>query len=114
MKHLKLSLLGLGMIAFGIIYAIKIAIRPFDTGETWKSVVIGDGMTDVGSGMLLWVLLEQYISNWKTRLGLCLIPLFSHALTGGPMITGQVLKNYYEVQELKKARRSSKEYAISQ
>ena len=72
---------------FGMVYAGIIALRPFRPGLTWLSVVVGDGLTDIGSGMLLYALTGSLM--------IAVVPLLFHAMTGGPMIAGQVLKHRF-------------------
>lgn len=79
-----LMLIALGLLVFGIGYAYRIAVRPFPAHLTWLSVVVGDGATDVGMMLALWVLTHNPV--------VCLVPPAAHLLTGGPMILGQVLK----------------------
>lgn len=69
----------------GIGYAYYIAKRPLPPKLTWFSVLIGDFVTDVGMGALIYLLTEN--------LFLALIPFICHALTGGPMILGQLIKH---------------------
>ena len=87
-RDVQIIAIGLGLVIFGILYAIRIALRPFPPHRTWLSVVVGDAATDVGSSLALWSL----TGDWR----LCLVPWIAHALTGGPMIIGQVLKHYLQ------------------
>lgn len=73
------------MLVFGLIYAVAIAIWPFKAKNTWKSVVIGDFVTDVGD----WAILLLLTGN----IWISLTPFICHLLTGGPMIGGQILKH---------------------
>lgn len=73
------------MLLFGGAYAVFIALKPFKPNLTWLSVAIGDAVTDLGSFGVLYAL----TGNRR----LAAIPFLSHLLTGGPMITGQILKH---------------------
>lgn len=72
-------------VIFGIPYAILIGLRPFRPGLTWLSVLIGDLMTDFGTGAQLLLFTGDPV--------LASLPLLNHILTGGPMILGQILKH---------------------
>lgn len=72
-------------VVFGIPYAILVALKPFRPGLTWLSVLIGDGVTDLGTGAQLLLLTGDPV--------LACLPLLNHILTGGPMILGQILKH---------------------
>lgn len=70
---------------FGLPYGILVATRPFRPRLTWLSVVFGDLATDLGmAGLLLLLTEDLFIAS---------IPFLCHALTGGPMIAGQILKH---------------------
>ena len=73
------------LLIFGITYAYIIARKPFKPQLTWASVLIGDLVTDIGTGAIILLLTEN--------LFLAGIPLICHALTGGPMILGQITKH---------------------
>lgn len=96
---MRILFIAAGMAAFGVAYAWRIATKPFDVGKTWQSVVIGDAVTDCGSSLVLWVALERYIPGRRNRLAICLIPWISHAITGLPMIVGQLLKDRFEREQ---------------
>jgi hypothetical protein len=79
------------ILLFGIFYSILIYWRPFPPGLTWLSVVIGDLVTDMGSTLVLVLILTNLQPDY---LWLALVPFGMHVLTGGPMIVGQVLKHF--------------------
>jgi hypothetical protein len=83
----RLALIAAGLIAFGWLYAYRIAIRPFPPHQTWLSVVIGDAVTDAGASAALLVLSKDR--------RLALVPWVAHALTGIPMIVAQLLKHWF-------------------
>ena len=74
-----------------IAYAWYIAKRPFPTGLTWISVVIGCSITNAGLSFTLW----STTGNPLTAL----LPWGFYALTGIPTILCQILKDHYNLQE---------------
>ena len=87
----RLAIVGVGLTVFGWLYAYRIAVRPFPPHRTWLSVVVGDAATDAGASAALLVLSRDR--------RLALIPWIAHALTGAPMIVGQVLKHHIMASE---------------
>jgi len=81
-------LTGLGLVTFGCLYAYYIARHPFRRGWTWLSVLIGDGVTDLGSLVMIYRRTGDF---WAA-----LIPICSHIFTGLPMILGQELKRHWD------------------
>lgn len=73
------------LLIFGIVYAILIARKPFPPKWTWVSVTIGVGITCFGIGEILWIFTGNYF--------LTFVPIIGFALTGGPMIVGQITKH---------------------
>lgn len=84
-RFLTLTAIAAGLFTFGVGYAYRIAVKPFPPHRTWLSVVVGDTATDVGMSLILYV----QTGDWR----LAAVPWFSHALTGLPMILGQVVKH---------------------
>jgi hypothetical protein len=82
---LEYAIVAIGLAVFGVLYALRIALRPFPPRLTWLEVVIGDGITDIGMSVVLWLLTH----DWRV----CLVPWVAHGLTGLPMIGFQVLKH---------------------
>jgi hypothetical protein len=80
-----------------VIYAIRIAFIPFRDHLTWLSVVIGDSLTDAFSSLVIYHLTGDI---W-----LAALPWIAHTITGGPMITGQVVK--WSVFRIKRKRRQN-------
>ena len=76
----------------GIGYAIRVVRRPPRPGLTWVSVVIGCFFTNAAISILVWELTQ----DWRAAL---VVPWGCYALTGGPMIMGQVLKNQQQFDE---------------
>lgn len=78
--------LRLALIVFIIatLYATFIAFRPFPDHLTWLSVVIGDSLNDLFLSLVIFHLTREI---W-----LALLPWLAHAITGGPMIGGQIIK----------------------
>jgi len=81
----RIILICVVILLYGFCYAVLIAVKPFEPGLTWLSVAIGDGVTDLGSWAVLLLLTGSF---W-----IALVPVGMHVLTGGPMITGQLLKH---------------------
>lgn len=73
------------MFFVGVGYAYIISTKMWKPKRTWVSVVVGDGLTDVGSFLVLYVLTGNV---W-----VALVPVFAHLLMGIPMIVGQVVKH---------------------
>lgn len=88
MKSARLLFVACILLVFGVIYAFYIAIHPFAPRHTWLSVVIGDAATDLGASAMLWMLTRDR--------NIILIPWVAHALTGLPMILGQLLKHVFQ------------------
>jgi len=93
------------LLLFGVLYAVRIALRPFAIGRTWVSVVIGDAATAAGMTALL-----AYFGYYQFELAveqvaiLAAIPWWCLALTGTPMIGAQYEKHSLranDVQALK-------------
>lgn len=82
---MEYAIIATGLAVLGVLYALRIALHPFPPRLTWLEVVIGDGMTDAGMSMALWLLTR----DWRV----CLVPWIAHGLTGLPMIAFQVLKH---------------------
>lgn len=81
-------LISLLLLVVGIIYAVHIYHNPPKEGETWVSVAIGDGFTDIGmSALIATALIEG--GYWEPLWWLIFIPWLCHGLTGLPMIIGQ-------------------------
>lgn len=74
-----------GLFVFGVLYSALVALRPLPARFTWLEVVIGDAITDMGTSALIY----RGTRDWR----LALAPWICHALTGLPMILGQVLKH---------------------
>lgn len=70
---------------FGIAYAYIIAWKAFKPELNWLSVLIGDFVTDIGMGAIILLMVED--------LFLAAVPFMCHALTGAPMILGQITKH---------------------
>jgi hypothetical protein len=90
-----------GLFAFGVLYALTVALRPFPARYTWLEVVVGDAATDLGASALLWRLTHD-------RRAL-IVPWICHALTGSPMILGQILKHKLQEDDAKVAIRLLRE-----
>ena len=75
----------------GVYYALLIARRPFPAGLTWLSVVIGCSFTNAAISVVLWELTHD--------LAAALVPWGCYALTGIPMILGQILKDHRNHRE---------------
>ncbi len=86
MNDTRLLVIAGGLFVFGLIYAYLIAIRPFRPSLTWLEVVIGDAVTDTGMSLAIYLLTND--------LRLAALPWIAHALTGGSMILGQLLKHH--------------------
>jgi hypothetical protein len=81
------------LFAFGVLYALFIALRPLSARYTWLEVVMGDAATDAGMSALLWRLTHDR--------RVVIVPWMCHALTGSPMILGQVLKHKLQEDDAK-------------
>lgn len=105
-----LTITALGLLLFGIIYAVFIYHRgtqAFPHGWTWASVVIGDLVTDFGSITAIVVTLS-FFDLIDQLWWVALVPIASHLCTGIPMIILQNKKrldqhanNNSLVQEIK-------------
>ena len=84
------------LLIFGVLYAVKIALHPLE--DTWKSVVIGDFATAAGMTALLALCGYWYGLRFEQVAVLTTIPWWCLALTGLPMIAGQVEK--HEIRKL--------------
>jgi hypothetical protein len=101
MRKLVGYLIYPGLFAFGVLYALFIALRPLSARYTWLEVVVGDGMTDLGASALLWRLTHDKRA--------VIVPWVCHALTGSPMILGQVLKHKLQEDDAQAAIRLLRE-----
>jgi hypothetical protein len=78
------------LLIFGVLYAVRIALLPFK--DTWKSVVVGDGATAAGMSALIALFGFWFGLNVWQAAALAIVPWWCLALTGLPMILGQVEK----------------------
>jgi len=103
MNNTYITILAITAVTFltGNAYAIKIALRPFPDHLTWLSVVVGDAFTDLAMSALIW--------TYTGSVWLALIPWCTHALTGGPMIVGQIIKYRFFQQEVEKRNNQEEE-----
>lgn len=86
----QFDLILLLLLAVGIVYAVHIYKNPPKEGWTFVSVIIGDGITDIGmSALIATVLMEM--DYWEPLWGLVFIPWLCHGFTGIPMIIGQLI-----------------------
>jgi hypothetical protein len=84
------------LLTFGVLYAIKIALKPME--DTWKSVVVGDSATAAGMSALIALCGYGYGLSFEQVMVMSAIPWWCLALTGLPMIGGQVEK--HEIRKL--------------
>lgn len=82
----------IGSFVFGCGYSWLIAYRPFPSGLTWLSVVVGCSFTNLMISILLWELTQE----WRASV---LIPWGAYVLTGLPMVLGQILREHSHVSE---------------
>lgn len=78
------------LLTFGVLYAVRIALLPFE--DTWKSVVVGDGATAVGMSGLIALFGYWFGLDLLQVAILAIVPWWCLALTGLPMIGGQEVK----------------------
>jgi hypothetical protein len=77
-----------GLVVFGVVYAVLVALQPLR--PTWFEVVIGVAVTLIGASLMAFDLYR--LGTWWA------VGAFwaAFALTGGPMIVGQIIKaNYF-------------------
>jgi hypothetical protein len=88
------------LLLFGVLYAVRIALRPFAIGRTWISVVIGDAATAAGMSALLAYFGYRFgLLPWQVAI-LAAIPWWCLALTGLTMIGAQVEKHALRANDI--------------
>lgn len=91
--------LSLLLLVWGAIYTVRIALRPFPVGKTWQSVVLGDATTAAGMSGLIALFGYEFGLGFYQVAVLAAIPWWCLALTGLPMIGGQIVKHELRVRD---------------
>lgn len=96
---LGLGMLSSGLLVFGAWYAWYIYHKPFSPKYTWASVFFGVSVTLLGYACYLLFRLPFWMA---VEAALAIFVAF--ALTGGPMIVGQLLKGVNSTRDYKAIR----------
>lgn len=83
--------IALVLFTFGFGYAVIIYRHPFSTGWTWLSVLIGDAVNDIAVSAAIVVTLGAF-GQLEQLWWMAFFPVAGHALDGGPMVVGQIIK----------------------
>jgi fatty acid desaturase len=81
---ISLTVIGMGLLAFGLVYAYKVSMHPFHISLSWLSAAIGSVVTNVGVSLALWLI----VHNWLA----VIVPWVAYVLTGIPVILALVFK----------------------
>lgn len=106
MNYLIFALGGIAIVLFGLslAYAVLIYHRPFPSGWTWASVVIGNLIEDIAQTLAILATLTAVgrLDLWW----MSLFPISADAIAGTPMIVFQIKKL---IAQLDKNRRLGQE-----
>ena len=86
--------IGLGLLIFGSVYSFLVVASPPSEGNTWIYVCVGVAVTLGGVTAFTDLVIESGGDYWQ----LILAPWAGFALTGVPIIIGQLIKVYADVK----------------